>query len=90
MLVFREWYSGEFTEHFEQFLYIILLQFDPAGFYFLIVIFNDLFELSEFGVVIEEEGVDGHEVEPLFVDTLLPPHQFDPLLQLGLRNFHLI
>ncbi len=44
--------------------------------------------MSEFGVVIEEEGVDGHQVELLLGDSLLPTDQFDPVLQLGLRNFH--
>ena len=89
LLIFREGDPSEFAEHLEESLYVGLLKFDAAGGGFVIEVLNDLLEVFELGVVVEEEGVDGHQVEALSLHSLLPTHQLHPLLQLRLRNFHL-
>ncbi len=54
----------------------------------LVVVVDDLLEVFELGVVVDEEGVDGQQAELVPHCLLLPPHQPDLVLQLGLRIIH--
>lgn len=82
-LIFAVGYSGELAKHFEELLYVGLLELDPVGCLFLVVVVDDLLELFELGVVVDEERVDGQQIVLLLDGVLLPLHQPYPILQGG-------
>lgn len=77
-------HPGEFAKHVEELLDVGLFESDPICFLFLVIVLDDLLELFEFGVVVDEQGVDGQQVVFLLYCILLPLHQPDLLLQLRL------
>lgn len=64
-----------FAHHFEQFLDEGLSVSNSLGFWVLIVLSNELFEVDVFGVVVEGEGVDGEQGEDRPLQVAFPLHE---------------
>lgn len=58
-LILCDGYARHLTKHFKQSFDVGLTIFDAIGIFFIIVFLDYLSEFDEFGVVVDEERVDG-------------------------------
>jgi hypothetical protein len=81
--------AWELTKHFKESFHITLLKPNTLRFTFEIVVVDDLLELFKLGMRIDEQGVDGGEVEDSARGLGLPAHQLHPLAEVLLWINHL-